>query len=254
MWLATLDVANVSAASQAVAMEARAIAGTRKHPASEAARVQVAYSAEASSHPTKPSKKIDRKQPPEVTRLLAEEFESSVGAPWSVNDCILRAPFDGEDAARMKSIRSVRAPESRWRFDDDDTVVATCQPTLRESDFVIVAPGPKTAVVRFACHRPRPVRRSCEKISAADPGTRTSIRDQHRGSDARNSGQHDRRNSYRGWRPRRRDENTPFVCGHSPHEGDVYIRERRDCTQEYHHVGRIQGDLFADPPLLPLPW
>jgi len=119
-----------------------------------------------------------------------------------------------------------------------------------ESDFVIVAPGTKTAVRLLATGRDLSAVVS-RRSPAADPGTRTvhfeiDIADPTHEIPVNTTGEI----PYRGWRPAVATEIPPFVCGHSrTRRRPVYIVERRDCNTRRPSTvfGRIQGILFRRP-------
>src|SRR6185312_4887845 len=95
--LATLDCRDASAQSQAVAGAARAIDARQKALASEAARVQGLVAGNFIS-----PNEVDQKTAASMAE--AAELESMKAklahTTLEVNDCVLRAPFDGEVATR----------------------------------------------------------------------------------------------------------------------------------------------------------
>jgi RND family efflux transporter MFP subunit len=95
--LATLDCRNASASSQAVAAEARAIDARQQAIAHESARVQTLLDGGYVS-PNEAEQKAAQSEA-EGAQLAAQRAKLA-STSLAVNDCILRAPFDGEVATR----------------------------------------------------------------------------------------------------------------------------------------------------------
>ena len=96
--LATLDCRNVSAESQAIASTARAIEARQRAVANESARVQGLLDGGFVS-PNEAEQKAAQSvsEQAQLDSQRAQQTRSSL----EVNDCILRAPFDGEVARRL---------------------------------------------------------------------------------------------------------------------------------------------------------
>jgi RND family efflux transporter MFP subunit len=95
--LATLDCRNASAASQAVAMQAHALEAQQQAIEHEASRVQGMLDGGFVS-PNEAEQKTAQSQAQQA-QLLATRAKL-LGTSLEVNDCVLRAPFDGEIASR----------------------------------------------------------------------------------------------------------------------------------------------------------
>jgi membrane fusion protein (multidrug efflux system) len=95
--LATLDCRNASATSRGVAMQARALDERQKALAHEASRVQGLLEGGFVS-PNEAEQKTAQSAA-EQAQLLATQARL-LGTTLEVNDCVLRAPFDGEIATR----------------------------------------------------------------------------------------------------------------------------------------------------------
>jgi RND family efflux transporter MFP subunit len=95
--LATLDCRNANATTRAIEMEARAIATKEKAFADEATRVQSMLEGGFVS-PDEAERAVARSKSQEAE--LAAQQATLARSSLTVNDCILRAPFDGEIAIR----------------------------------------------------------------------------------------------------------------------------------------------------------
>lgn len=95
--LATLDCRNASATSQAVAMQARALDARQKALAHEAARVQGLLDGGFVSANEAEQKAAQSEA--EQAQMLATRAKL-LGTTLEVDDCVLRAAFDGEIATR----------------------------------------------------------------------------------------------------------------------------------------------------------
>ena len=96
--LATLDCRNASAASSAIAHQARALEAQQKAAAREASRLGELLDGGFAS-PNEVEQKLARSAATEaqIQAQLAQASSKSL----EVGDCLLRAPFDGEIAARL---------------------------------------------------------------------------------------------------------------------------------------------------------
>lgn len=95
--IATLDCRNASATAQAVAMQARSLDARQQAASHEASRVQGLLDGGFVS-PNEAEMKTAQSTA-EQAQVLSEKAKM-LGTSLAVNDCILRAPFDGEVATR----------------------------------------------------------------------------------------------------------------------------------------------------------
>ena len=95
--LATLDCRNASATDQAVEMQARASTPSRRRSRTSATRVTSMLDGGFVS-PNEAEQK-SAESAAKQAQLLAEKAKM-IGSSLEVNDCVLRAPFDGEIATR----------------------------------------------------------------------------------------------------------------------------------------------------------
>jgi RND family efflux transporter MFP subunit len=94
-----------------------------------------------------------------------------IGGSLEVNDCILRAPFDGEVATRTVDPGAfVRPGPAIVSIVDRDTIRMTAD--VPENNFDIVAPGKKVNVFIYATSKTLDGTIS-RRAPSADPGTRT---------------------------------------------------------------------------------
>lgn len=166
--LATLDCRNASATSKSVAMMARAIESKQAAVAHEAARMSNMLDGGFISPNEVERKKAESAS--EEAELLSARAKL-VGSSLEVNDCVLRAPFDGEISARMIDPGAfVRPGTSIMGLVDRTTVRVTTD--VPEVDFEIVAPGTPVKVFVIATGQTftGPILR---RSPAADAGTRT---------------------------------------------------------------------------------
>ncbi len=159
--LATLDCRDASAANQAVAMSARAIDARQKALASESARVQDLLASKfVSPNEAEQKAAASAAEAAELESMKAKLSHSTL----EVNDCVLRAPFDGEIATRtMDPGGFVRPGMSIVSVVDRSTVRLAAD--VPEIDFAVVPPGTAGAHHR----RPRPSRSSSASSRAAPP-------------------------------------------------------------------------------------
>jgi membrane fusion protein, multidrug efflux system len=166
--LATLDCRDASAASQAVAMQARAIDARQKALASESARVQTLLTKNfVSANEAEQKAALSTAGAAELASMRAKLTHEDL----EVNDCILRAPFDGEVAARtMDPGAFVRPGMSIVSLVDRNTVRFTTD--VPEIDFSTVPPGTRVRIVVSATKQ-EIVGTISRRAPAADPSTRT---------------------------------------------------------------------------------
>lgn len=166
--LATLDCRDASAASQAVAGEARAIDARQKALASEAARLRTLLakdfvSANEAEQKSAQSAASEADLQAMRARLARKTLE--------VSDCVLRAPFEGEIATRTVDPGAfVRPGVSIVSVVDRSTLRFVAD--VPENDFAIVAPGRAVQVVVAATGQALTGVIS-RRAPAADPATRT---------------------------------------------------------------------------------
>jgi RND family efflux transporter MFP subunit len=166
--VATLDCRNASAESKAVAMQARALEAKQEAVAHEAARVSNMLEGGYVSPNEAELKKADTAS--KEAELLATRAKL-MRASLEVNDCILRAPFDGEVADRLSDPGAFARPgASVVTIVDRSTVRVSAD--VPENDFDAVAPGTPVRIRMMATggeSTAKIVRRS----PAADLSTRT---------------------------------------------------------------------------------
>ena len=166
--LATLDCRNASAASKAVSMQARALQAQQEAIAHQAARVaQLQEGGFASPNEIENRAAESASKTAEVMETQAKMQRATL----EVNDCVLRAPFAGEIAARMVDPGAfVRPGEAVASIVDRNTVRVVGE--VPEADFDVV--GPATPVQIEALATSRALRGTIARRSpAADLSTRT---------------------------------------------------------------------------------
>jgi RND family efflux transporter MFP subunit len=166
--LATLDCRDASASTKAIAARARALDSHQKAIADEAARTQGLLGGGFVS-PNEAEQK-NSQSASEGAQLEAERA-TLARSTLQVNDCVLRAPFTGEVAARLADPGAfVRPGSSLVTIVDRSTVRLTAD--APEIDFAVVSPGTKVAVHLFATDRDVTATIT-RRAPAADPATRT---------------------------------------------------------------------------------
>lgn len=166
--LATLDCRNASTANQAVAMQARALEQRQKASAREAQRLnELLDGGYASPNEVEQKQASAAANEAQMQALLAQ----AAGKSLEVNDCVLRAPFDGEIAARLADPGSfVRPGASIVHLVDRSMVRLSAD--VPESDFDAVAP--KTPVkLKLLSTGKEVIGDVARRAPAADPSTRT---------------------------------------------------------------------------------
>jgi RND family efflux transporter MFP subunit len=166
--LATLDCRNASAASQAVAAEARAINERQRAVSDEAARMETLLDGGFIDPNSVQLKKAQSAS--ELANLAAQRAKLAT-QNLAVDDCVLRAPFNGEIATRTIDPGAfVRPGTAIVSVVDRTTVRATFD--VPEDDFGVVAPSTSLSVRALATNKTFDgtiARRS----PSADPDTRT---------------------------------------------------------------------------------
>lgn len=166
--LATLDCRNASAASQAVAMNARALDARQQAIAHESTRIQGLLDGGFVS-PNEAEQK-SAQSAAEQAQVLAEKAKL-IGSSLEVSDCVLRSPFDGEVATRTIDPGAfVRPGISIVSVVDRRLVRITAD--APEIDFSIVAPSTKVTI-RVAATNTNLTGTISRRAPSADPGTRT---------------------------------------------------------------------------------
>jgi len=135
--LATLDCRDASASNRAVAAQARAIDAKQKALANEAARVSSLLDGGFAA-PNEAEQKLATSES-ELAELMATQAKLA-STSLAVNDCILRAPFDGEISRRFIDPGAfVRPGTPILSVVDRSTVRVAAE--VPEGDFDVVAPG-----------------------------------------------------------------------------------------------------------------
>jgi membrane fusion protein (multidrug efflux system) len=135
--LATLDCRDANATQRAVSMQARAIDAKQKALANEAARVNSLLDGGFVA-PNEAEQKLAGSES-ELAELMATQAKLT-GTALAVNDCILRAPFDGEISSRTIDPGAfVRPGNPVVSVVDRSTVRVTAE--VPEGDFPFVAEG-----------------------------------------------------------------------------------------------------------------
>jgi RND family efflux transporter MFP subunit len=166
--LGTLDCRNASAATQAIASQARALDARQKAIADEAARkrglLDGGFIAENEVVQAMAQSEAEAAQ-------LASQRASLAQSSLQVNDCVLRAPFDGEIGARFVDPGGFARPGGAVvTVVDRSTVRVTID--VPENDFEWVAPGTKTKIHVIATGKDLEAN-VARRAPSADPGTRT---------------------------------------------------------------------------------
>jgi len=166
--LATLDCKNASAQSVAVAAEARAIDARQRAVSDETARMKTLLDG-GFIDPN--SVEIKQAEAASEEAKLASQRAKLAATALEVNDCILRAPFDGEVATRTVDPGAfVRPGTPLVSVVDRNTVRMTVD--VPEIDFNVVAPGNTVSLHVLATNVTFPATIS-RRSPSADPDTRT---------------------------------------------------------------------------------
>lgn len=166
--LATLDCRNATAATRAVAMQASAIDTRQKALADEAARTQGLLDGGFVS--TNEAEQINAQSAAEAAHLqagMAQLARSSL----EVNDCVLKAPFDGEVATRDIDPGAFVRPGTALVTVVDRSIVRVTA-DAPEVDFGFVAPGTKVQMHLLATNQDM-TGVVARRAPAAEVGTRT---------------------------------------------------------------------------------
>jgi RND family efflux transporter MFP subunit len=166
--LATLDCRNANATAQAVDMQARALDEQQKALSHESTRVSSMLDGGFVS-PNEAEQKSAQSAAKQA-ELLAEKAKL-VGTSLEVNDCILRAPFDGDVATRTIDPGAFVRPGTPIVSVVDRTTVRMIA-DVPENDFSVVAPGKVIQLLVYATGK-EIAGTITRRAPAADPGTRT---------------------------------------------------------------------------------
>lgn len=166
--LAALDCRNASEQSRALAMQARALHTTQEALAKETSRVSGLLSGGFVS-PNEVDRRVAENSSKQAELLAANARLAR--ASLEVDDCILRAPFDGEVADRFLDPGAFARPGAPVL-----TLVQREQVRILidvpETDFAVVAEGAE-AKIRFLALGTSQSGRIARRAPAADSGTRT---------------------------------------------------------------------------------
>lgn len=166
--LARLDCSNPSALTRAAAMQARAADARRRATADEAARVQTLLDG---GFVAPNEAEVKEAQSTSEEAALLESQAKLQSSALAVQDCVLRAPFDGEIGARSVDPGAfVRPGTAIVSVVDRNTVRVVVD--APEKDFDVIAPGTVVSIEMLAtgAHVDAPIARRAPR---ADPSTRT---------------------------------------------------------------------------------
>jgi len=166
--LATLDCKNASAASLAVAAEARAIDARQRAVADETARMKSLLDG-GFIDPN--SVEVKQAEAASEEAKLASSRAKLAATALEVNDCILRAPFDGEIATRTIDPGAFVRPGTPIVSVVDRNIVRMTV-DVPEIDFNVVAPGSSVTLHVLATNATFPAT-IARRSPSADPDTRT---------------------------------------------------------------------------------
>jgi membrane fusion protein (multidrug efflux system) len=140
--LATLDCRDAADTMRAEAAEAAAITARQKALADEASRIGSLLDGGFVS-PNEVEQKLATSES-QLARLMATKAQLANAALW-VNDCTLRAPFDGEVSVRELDPGAFVHPQGAIvTIVDRSTVRVTAE--IPEGDFAFVAPGTRLKI------------------------------------------------------------------------------------------------------------
>jgi membrane fusion protein (multidrug efflux system) len=166
--VATLDCRSANAMAQGIAMQARSLDEQQKALSHEASRVGGLLDGGFVS-PNEAEQKSAQSSSKHAD-LLAEKAKL-LGTSLEVNDCVLRAPFDGDIATRTVDPGAFVRPGMAIISVVDRSIVRMTA-DVPENDFDIVAPDRKVRVFEYATGK-EIEGTITRRAPAADPGTRT---------------------------------------------------------------------------------
>jgi len=166
--VATLDCRDATAASAAIAMQARAVDAQQQAAAHESARLSnlLAGGFVSQNEAEQKNAETTSKQA-QLLALKAQWTRSSIG----VGDCVLRAPFDGEISERLADPGTFAHPGTPVAVIVDRSMVRVTA-DVPESDFDVVPHGTPVTVRDFATGA-QVASTIARRAPAADPSTRT---------------------------------------------------------------------------------
>ncbi|HEY4056438.1 MAG TPA: efflux RND transporter periplasmic adaptor subunit, partial [Kofleriaceae bacterium] len=167
--VATLDCRHASAMNKAVAAQAKAVDALHTAAASEAGRVASLLDGKYVSENEVDQRKADVAS--KEAQLAALQAQMT-GSELQVNDCVLRAPFDGEVATRSLDPGGFARPGSSLLTMIDRSLVRITA-EVPENDFGAVAPQTDVRVHVLASGKDVASKIS-RRAPAADPSTRTT--------------------------------------------------------------------------------
>ncbi|MBS2028160.1 MAG: efflux RND transporter periplasmic adaptor subunit [Deltaproteobacteria bacterium] len=166
--LATLDCRSANATAQAIEMQARSLDAQQRALADEAHRVSSMLDGGFVS-PTEAEGKTAQSEAKQADLLAAKA--KLLDTSLAVNDCVLRAPFDGEVANRWLDPGAfVRPGEAIVSVVDRATVRYVAD--VPEDDFDAVPPG-KSGALHVLASKQDLQATIARRAPSADPGTRT---------------------------------------------------------------------------------
>ncbi len=166
--LATLDCRNASSASAAIAHQARALEERQKAAAREAARLgELLDGGFAAPNEVEQKRAQSLANEAQLQALLAQ----ASGKSLEVSDCVLRAPFDGEVAARLADPGAFVRPGTAIVHLVDRSVVRLTA-FVPEIDFEAVTPKTQVELRLLATNR-HLTGEVARRAPAADRATRT---------------------------------------------------------------------------------
>lgn len=166
--VATLDCREATAASAAIAMQARALDAQQQAAAHEAARISSLLAGGFVSENEAEQKTAETaSKQAELLALKAQWTRASVG----VGDCVLRAPFEGEISERLADPGVFARPGTPVAVIVDRSMVRITA-DVPESDFDVVPPGTPVTVRDFATGA-KVASTVARRAPSADASTRT---------------------------------------------------------------------------------
>jgi RND family efflux transporter MFP subunit len=166
--LATLDCRDANASNRAVAAQARAIDAKQKALASEASRIASLLDGGFAA-PNEAEQKLAGSES-ELAQLMATQAKLA-STSLAVNDCVLRAPFNGEIAMRIIDPGAFVRPGAAIVTVVDRSMVRIGA-EVPEGDFTYVAPGTQVTL-RMQATNTRAVGSIARRSPAANNATRT---------------------------------------------------------------------------------
>ena len=165
--IATLDCRSSSATSRAVAAQARALDAMRGAASKEATRISSLEGKYISENEVDLKKADVASKEAQLAALQAQMINSTL----QVDDCVLRAPFDGEISERQSDPGTFVRPGSAIATVVDRHMVRITA-EIPEDDFGNVAPGNEVRVHLISTNRDLTAKIS-RRAPSADADTRT---------------------------------------------------------------------------------